>query len=140
MASQPGALSFWSGNLAPRMHGFWRRLLHFSRPMRTLRLRESLALGERRFVAVIEFEKARFLIGGTASSLVLLSRLEDGASPCPGGEEYATGRIENTLRPGRECDPSSDGDRSNHDEPTHWSNQATDDATDGRPDRRGQRR
>jgi flagellar biogenesis protein FliO len=45
---------------------------------------ESLALGERRFVAVIEFEQARFLVGGTASSLVLLARLgeADEAKPC----------------------------------------------------------
>lgn len=45
-----------------------------------LRLSESLPLGERRFVAVVEFEKARFLVGGTSSSLVLLSRLADTGS------------------------------------------------------------
>jgi flagellar biogenesis protein FliO len=62
---------------------WWRRLLGWRermlrvgrRPPRRLRLCESLALGERRFVAVIEFEQARFLVGGTASSLVLLARL-----------------------------------------------------------------
>jgi len=47
------------------------------RPPRRLRLCESLPLGERRFVAVIEFERSRFLVGGTPSSLVLLSPLED---------------------------------------------------------------
>ena len=36
------------------------------------------ALGERRFVAVVEFERARFLVGGTTSSLVLLARLGNG--------------------------------------------------------------
>jgi flagellar biogenesis protein FliO len=41
-----------------------------------LRLCETLPLGERRFVAVIEFEESRFLLGGTSSSLVLLSRLD----------------------------------------------------------------
>jgi flagellar biogenesis protein FliO len=46
-----------------------------SRPARQLRLRESLALGERRFVAVIEFGERRFLIGGTGASMVLLARL-----------------------------------------------------------------
>jgi flagellar biogenesis protein FliO len=42
---------------------------------RRLRLCESLPLGERRFVAVIEFEESRFLVGGTSSSLVLLADL-----------------------------------------------------------------
>jgi flagellar biogenesis protein FliO len=42
---------------------------------RRLRLCESLPLGERRFVAVIEFEESRFLVGGTSSSLVLLANL-----------------------------------------------------------------
>jgi flagellar biogenesis protein FliO len=36
---------------------------------------ESLALGEKRFVAVIEFETERFLVGGGASSVNLLARL-----------------------------------------------------------------
>lgn len=60
------------------MIGFWERVLRLSRraPKR-LRLCESLALGERRFVAVVEFESARFLVGGTPSSLVLLSRLSN---------------------------------------------------------------
>jgi hypothetical protein len=49
---------------------------------------------ERRFVAVLEFEQTRFLIGGTASSLVLLSRLEDEPGLGPGREGYETERIE----------------------------------------------
>jgi len=65
------------------IRGWWRRALHLSRrPPRRLRLCESLPLGERRFVAVVEFESSRFLLGGTAGSLVLLARLED--SPAPG--------------------------------------------------------
>jgi flagellar biogenesis protein FliO len=56
----------------------WRRVLQLRRPApRRLRLCESLPLGERRFVAVVEFDAARFLLGGTSSSLVLLSRLEE---------------------------------------------------------------
>jgi len=49
------------------------------RAPRRLRLRESLALGEKRFVAVIEFETQRFLVGGGAASVNLLARL--GESP-----------------------------------------------------------
>ena len=46
---------------------------------RRLRLCESLNLGEKRFVAVIEFETERFLVGGGAASVSLLARL--GESP-----------------------------------------------------------
>ncbi len=54
----------------------WTRLLATSRrPAKRLRLGESLSLGDRRFVAVVEFEEERFLVGGTSASLVLLSRL-----------------------------------------------------------------
>jgi len=50
------------------------------RSERRLRLAETLPLGERRFVAVIEFEETRFLLGGTANSMVLLARLDPGPS------------------------------------------------------------
>jgi flagellar biogenesis protein FliO len=45
------------------------------RPEKLLRLTETLSLGERRFIAVVEFERQKFLIGGTASSVCLLARL-----------------------------------------------------------------
>jgi flagellar biogenesis protein FliO len=64
---------FWGQMLA--LWGKLQRLSH--RAPRRLRLCESLPLGERRFVAVVEFERTRFLLGGTPSSLVLLSRLSD---------------------------------------------------------------
>ncbi len=46
-------------------------------PRRTkqLRLCESLSLGERRFVAVVQFEQQRFLLGGSANSVTLLAQL-----------------------------------------------------------------
>jgi flagellar biogenesis protein FliO len=54
------------------------QMLHLRRRApRRLRLCESLPLGERRFVAVVEFERSRFLVGGTSASLVLLARLEN---------------------------------------------------------------
>jgi hypothetical protein len=62
-----------------------KRILQWRRGQpRRLRLCESLPLGERRFVAVVEFEQSRFLVGGTASSLVLLARLEEGEKNGPG--------------------------------------------------------
>jgi hypothetical protein len=55
-----------------------RRILGASRrPERRLRVAETVALGERRFVAVVEFEQARFLVGGTSASLSLLARLSN---------------------------------------------------------------
>jgi flagellar biogenesis protein FliO len=67
-----------AGAFRVRVLGLWERVLRLSRRApRRLRLCESLPLGERRFVAVVEFERARFLVGGTPSSLVLLSRLAD---------------------------------------------------------------
>jgi flagellar biogenesis protein FliO len=58
---------------------FWQWLMRLgNRPPRRLRLCESLPLGERRFVAVVEFERSRFLVGGTSTSLVLLARLGSG--------------------------------------------------------------
>ena len=61
-----------------RIVAVWERLRKLSqRAPKRLRLCESLPLGERRFVAVVEFDSARFLVGGTPSALVLLSRLAD---------------------------------------------------------------
>jgi hypothetical protein len=78
----------------PALHPRWRRAQIFlerilrttlrmtlgmtRRTPRRLLLCESLPLGERRFVAVVEFERARFLVGGTSASLVLLARLGNG--------------------------------------------------------------
>ena len=74
----PSALADRRGGLPGWLRALWERILRVSRgaPKR-LRLCESLPLGERRFVAVVEFDQARFLVGGTPSSLVLLARLGD---------------------------------------------------------------
>lgn len=48
------------------------------RKSRRLRVCETLSLGERRFVAVIEFDHQQFLVGGSGNSLELLARLHDG--------------------------------------------------------------
>lgn len=71
--------------LGREIHRLWQKLLRFrQRSPKRLRLCESLPLGERRFVAVVEFDAERFLVGGTPSSMVLLSRLADGRAQ---GEE-----------------------------------------------------
>lgn len=77
-------LSVPRGPLWAGLRVWWQRVAGLGRRApRRLRLTESLPLGERRFVAVIEFDQERFLLGGTSSSLVLLARLGD--PPGPGG-------------------------------------------------------
>lgn len=66
-------LSKWAGFL-----GFVLARLR-RRSEKRLRLCENLALGDRRFVAVVQYEQTRFLLGGTASSLVVLARLGEAA-------------------------------------------------------------
>jgi flagellar biogenesis protein FliO len=59
------------------------------RPQRKLRLCESLALGEKRLVAVVQFEDLRFLVGSTGSSMTLLSPLPSLATPAGKNPERA---------------------------------------------------
>ena len=44
---------------------------------RSLLVKETAGLGERRFVAVVQFEQQRFLVGGGPGSVALLARLRD---------------------------------------------------------------
>jgi|SRR5271157_900474 len=77
---------------AARLRTFWRTVIwrslasriHVSRRRKQLSVRETAALGDRRFVSVIQFERRRFLIGSSPSSVTLLSRLPD---ECGNGEE-----------------------------------------------------
>ena len=56
----------------------WRSLVSRAGSRRkTLSVRETAALGDRRFVSVIQFERQRFLIGSSPSSVTLLSQLPD---------------------------------------------------------------
>jgi flagellar biogenesis protein FliO len=78
----------WPGTFRTSLVALWNRVQRISRRTpRRLHLCESLPLGERRFVAVVEFEDARFLVGGTASSMVLLSRLADAREPAQAEDE-----------------------------------------------------
>jgi hypothetical protein len=55
----------------------WAFRIRVRRPRKQLSIRETAALGDRRFVSVIQFERRRFLIGSSPSSITLLSRLPD---------------------------------------------------------------
>jgi flagellar biogenesis protein FliO len=47
----------------------------FSRREKLLHLRETLPLGEKRLLAVVEFENERFLIGATGQTISLLHKV-----------------------------------------------------------------
>jgi hypothetical protein len=66
--------------------------LRIRRVRKQLSVRETTALGDRRFVSVIQFERRRFLIGSSPSSITLLSRLPDAGGS--GEEEGGTGNAE----------------------------------------------
>lgn len=52
------------------------RGLRRRRTARRLRLSETLSLGEKRFLAVVQFQQQEFLVGGTGNSIALLARLD----------------------------------------------------------------
>ncbi|HVM94596.1 MAG TPA: flagellar biosynthetic protein FliO [Terriglobales bacterium] len=57
-----------------------------------LALLESVALGDRRFVSVIQFEGRRFLVGSAPSAVTLLAHLPDaGASSASGAAAQGEG-------------------------------------------------
>ncbi len=79
------------GGAGRRLAGFLRILWRFgvgraADKKRLLAVRDSASLGERRFVSVIQFERQRFLIGSSASSITLLAQLPDewGGEESPG--------------------------------------------------------
>lgn len=87
----PETLRLSASVFGERALGWWERWRRMGwrairRAPKRLRLCESLPLGERRFVAVVEFDAARFLVGGTGSSLVLLSRLPDNGKDVEGAK------------------------------------------------------
>ena len=53
--------------------------IRIRRRERALQLGETVSLGEKRLVAVVEFEEQRFLIGVTNQSITLLRGLDDAA-------------------------------------------------------------
>jgi Flagellar biosynthesis protein, FliO len=56
----------------------WRSLVcRAGSKRKALSIRETAALGDRRFVSVIQFEGQRFLIGSSPSSITLLAQLPD---------------------------------------------------------------
>jgi flagellar biogenesis protein FliO len=77
-ASQPTSLPEAAWGLALKTTWQWVRRAVKPRKVRRLRVCETLSLGERRFLAIIEFERQEFLVGGSGNSLELLARLHEG--------------------------------------------------------------
>jgi len=69
--------SFWSavGSMFTDLTTRLEKSLVRRRSARRLRLSETLSLGEKRFLAVVQFQQQEFLVGGTGSSIALLARL-----------------------------------------------------------------
>lgn len=60
--------------LLARLRSLWGRVC-VRRRRRSLRVCETVSFGDKRFVAVLEFERQRFLIGVTSQSVSLLQSL-----------------------------------------------------------------
>jgi hypothetical protein len=75
------------GDFSP-VNGLWSQLrrlfssIRIQKRERKLRLCDSLALGEKRMIAVVEFEQQRFLVAATPNNISLLQAL-----PASGGNE-----------------------------------------------------
>lgn len=60
----------------------WKRLTRHSRDVlargvsRRLKVAETVSLGEKRFVLILEVDSEQFLVGGTPSNIMLLAKLE----------------------------------------------------------------
>lgn len=72
----------WLSHSLEALRAFFRGLA-IRRRERSLRLCESLPLGEKRLLAVVQFEGRRFLVGATSQSISLLDRLD----PAPVGRQ-----------------------------------------------------
>ena len=68
------AIIHWLTPRVERLNALTRRAWR-TRRQRRLRLCETLALGEKRFLAVVAFEQQEFLVGGTGSTITLLTQL-----------------------------------------------------------------
>jgi hypothetical protein len=65
----------WIGAAFRRVTG----TLRVQRNAKTMRLCETVSLGEKRFLAIVQVDEERILIGGSASSVALLTRLPEKA-------------------------------------------------------------
>ncbi len=70
----------WSRILFDRAGSVLKWILQRARAQqarKNLRVCETVSLGEKRFVAVVQVDEERFLIGGSSSAVSLLTRLQE---------------------------------------------------------------
>ena len=67
------------------------RRVQVRRRVRSLRICETLSLGDRRLLMIVQFERRRFLIGATNKSISLLDRLDDRGHASPEPERSSWG-------------------------------------------------
>jgi flagellar biogenesis protein FliO len=81
--SQASSESFWStaGSVFTALATHVRKSFDRRRSVRRLRLSETLSLGEKRFLAVVQFQQQEFLVGGTGTSIALLAKLNGPEAP-----------------------------------------------------------
>lgn len=69
----------------------WKWLTQHSRGVlthrvsRRLKVAETVSLGEKRFVSIVQVDGEQFLVGGSSANIVLLAKLEATAETLPGG-------------------------------------------------------
>jgi flagellar biogenesis protein FliO len=66
---------FWSAGFWPWR--FFFKLGPWNRPARKLQLRETVSLGNRGLLAVVQYQDQQFLLGCTNTSIAMLAQLAD---------------------------------------------------------------
>ncbi len=90
-ALAPISASLWNGAHGVLLHlwqglcGLWQQ----HRPSRQLRVKETVSLGERRMLAVVEWNGRQLLLGGTANSMALLAESPSNTPAVPALERGA---------------------------------------------------
>ena len=81
--SEASGGSLWStvGSMFTVLATRARKSLDRRRSAHRLRLSETLSLGEKRFLAVVQFQQQEFLVGGTGNSIALLAKLSGPDGP-----------------------------------------------------------
>jgi flagellar biogenesis protein FliO len=82
-ATQKPVLARFAAGLAKLLAGVRLAASHVRvrRTERSLRVCESLAIGERRFLLVVQCDRRRYLIGAAAQTVTLLDRLDEPRDP-----------------------------------------------------------
>lgn len=83
LASEPDRALMQTNPVGSRLIALLKRfasLVSINRRQRRLHLCEMLSLGEKRFVAVVEYGPERFLLAGTPQSISLLKHLDSNSN------------------------------------------------------------